>query len=67
MLCYRDRTFCSAECGNKDCNRHKCHVPSKTELPVSWTDFSSDCDMYRATCGGCQHDKDTCTGRSMGV
>lgn len=64
MLCYKDMTFCAVPCGHTNCKRNKCHVPDKTELPVSWADFSADCDMYIATCVGREHDKDKCTAES---
>jgi hypothetical protein len=43
MLCYKDMTFCKADCQTVRCHRNKRGVPRETMLPVAWADFSLDC------------------------
>ena len=57
MICYRDRAFCASDCTNTRCYRH--FGPEQSEnarrwwnhdpdnAPVSFSDFSRDCDDYR--------------------
>lgn len=57
MLCYRDMTFCSADCATKNCPRQftdKERERSKLwwgdgpgEVPVAFSDFSEHCEMYQ--------------------
>jgi hypothetical protein len=56
MLCFRDMTFCSAECRTTDCRRN--WTPEKAaearqwwgdmkgEAPVAFSDFSAHCSDY---------------------
>lgn len=50
MIVYKDRSFCDSDCINIDCGRYfsEYHKAKATEidLPVSWTDFSTDCEKY---------------------
>lgn len=50
MIHYKDRAFCDSDCINSNCYRHMgeremIHAES-IGLPVSWCDFSKDCDDY---------------------
>jgi hypothetical protein len=57
MLCYRDMTFCSASCANKECRRQfTAEDRLKAELwwrgceggpPVAFADFSANCEAYQ--------------------
>jgi len=54
MICFRDMTFCSAECATTDCARN--WTPEQQEAarkwwrgndaPVAFADFSGDCPDY---------------------
>lgn len=46
MLCYRDMTFCAANCTKRNCFRHKAQLPEKPPLPVMQTDYSAVCAEY---------------------
>ena len=54
MICYLDRTFCSAECVNSDCFRnysHEVHEGAKKwwggdDYPIEFCDFSKDCKEF---------------------
>lgn len=50
MLCYKDRTFCSANCANEKCSvlfTEKVEKDAaKFGLPVACSDFSDSCDDY---------------------
>ncbi len=47
MLCYKDTTFCTAECTDTECRRHKIHVPEDTfGFPVAYCDFSAHCPRF---------------------
>lgn len=58
MLCFRDMTFCSAECQNKKCERNwglrdKSDYDKWSESftgggPVAFCDFSSGCEEYKS-------------------
>lgn len=47
-MTYRDMTFCYADCLNSDCMRHSSNVQDDLPewMPVSWSDFSVDCDKF---------------------
>jgi len=55
MLCYRDMTFCSKFCGNKQCHRNFTKEVEdaaykwwgKSGAPVAFSDFSESCGMYK--------------------
>lgn len=35
MICYKDKTFCSVECGNTECDRRlDASINEKTSLPI---------------------------------
>lgn len=34
MICYRDRAFCNAECGNEDCSRN--FTPAERAKARQW-------------------------------
>ena len=54
MMCYKDMTFCSAECANFDCERQ--YTPQIQEKAILWwgndnapialSDFSGNCEVY---------------------
>lgn len=48
MLCYREMTFCSADCLNVGCSRNKERLPESIDdfFPVAWSDFSECCSYY---------------------
>jgi hypothetical protein len=56
MICYRDKTFCSAECLNMSCHRQFTPEVDKgsqewwshdpDNAPVAFSDFSGDCPEY---------------------
>ena len=56
MMCYKDKSFCSAECLNKSCHRQFTKEMDKgsrkwwshdpDNVPVAFTDFSGDCPVY---------------------
>lgn len=53
MIHYKDMTFCSAECVNRECPRnyspdvHKAAVAWGGEnAPVAFSDFSADCKDF---------------------
>lgn len=57
MMCYKDRTFCSAKCKTYNCNRNYTdairqearewwnHDPDN--VPVAFSDFSKGCKEYK--------------------
>ena len=49
MLCYKDKSFCSRQCANVSCDRHKSHIDleevNRNKYLVSYT-FYSDCEEY---------------------
>ena len=49
MLCWRDMTFCLAECLTIECHRHKMVVEKENvdNMPVAWADFSFNCEKYK--------------------
>lgn len=55
MLCYRDRTFCNANCKNIDCDdRLTPTIEASAErwwgkpgAPISVSDFSEQCPDYQ--------------------
>lgn len=60
MICYRDRTFCSKPCGNRECSRIKTIqlIESAEDfgLPIAIADFSDSCGMHEEPeikCGQC--------------
>lgn len=50
MLCYRDRTFCSANCANDKCSVLFTEKIEKDAarfgLPVAFANFSDSCDDF---------------------
>ena len=50
MMCYRDRTYCTAACGADECSRKvTAGVEAAAEragLPLALSDLSTDCDKY---------------------
>lgn len=57
MICYRDMTFCSAECKTRKCERNW-KLMDKTSYvewskafsgsgPVAFADFSENCEKYK--------------------
>jgi len=54
MICYKDMTFCNAECDNTDC--HRMLTPEVwasaakwwegDDAPVAVSDFSNNCGIY---------------------
>ena len=61
MICFRDMTFCSAECATVDCVRQytdDTHAEALLwwdtfncggDVPVAFTDFSMGCEEYEMT------------------
>ena len=51
MLCYKDRTFCSSDCTNRDCYRYLTpedrNRAAEMDLPIAWSDFSDTCPDYK--------------------
>jgi len=63
MICYKDKTFCSAVCGNTSCHRHFGSEQEAGALkwwqdflgkknipidpPIAFSDFSIDCPYYK--------------------
>lgn len=58
MMCYRDKTFCSAECATTDCHRQfteRDRIGSEQwarlsgfeSAPIAWSDFSTTCPKYK--------------------
>ena len=55
MICYKDMTFCSRDCANKECRLNKQNIDKPKDLewmPVAYSDFK-DCEKYK---GGKQND-----------
>lgn len=54
MICFRDRSFCSAKCLTKDCDRQFDEEQRKVaeewwggpNAPVGYMDFSNSCPDY---------------------
>lgn len=56
MICYKDMTFCSAECRNYNCPRNytdDIHQAAREwwggdhdDMPVAFSDFSDTCEEY---------------------
>lgn len=52
-FCYRDMTFCSAECSTYDCHRQFTSEEQEKanewmeNPPIAFSDFSKNCDLYR--------------------
>ena len=50
MLCYRDRTFCNAECSNNECPIRVTDKLWKEAddfgLPLALADFSNTCKVF---------------------
>lgn len=54
MICYRDMTFCSAQCATKDCKRQFDAAQKAAAkkwwggdgAPVAFSDFSNTCPLY---------------------
>ena len=48
--CYKDKTFCSSDCSNKNCKINKLNIDSehvaKVGLPVCYQNFSVNCRNY---------------------
>lgn len=57
MMCFRDMTFCSAECRTTDCKRNftlemaEAAVKwwGREDAPVAFSDFSGNCPDYNPT------------------
>ena len=57
MLCYKDMTFCSSDCTNKECYRYfgeeqrqgakKWWSHDPDNAPVAICNFSFDCEGYK--------------------
>jgi len=51
MLCYKDKTFCHSDCTNTSCWRylseHDAERAEQLNLPISMSDFSTDCPDYK--------------------
>ena len=49
MICYKDMTFCSSDCANKDCKRNKKNIdkpPHLEWMPVAYSDFKG-CEKFK--------------------
>lgn len=54
MICFRDMSFCSAECGNASCRRNFTDEQAKAarewwggpDAPVAFSDFSDGCEDF---------------------
>lgn len=56
MICYRDMTFCSSDCDNRECRRHFSEEVEKgarkwwshdpDNAPIAFSDFSKTCPDY---------------------
>ena len=54
MICYKDMTFCNAECDNKDCHRaltdevwaNAARWWGSDDAPVAVSDFSKNCTIF---------------------
>jgi len=54
MICYRDMTFCNAECDNTDCHRkltdevwaNAAKWWEGDDAPVAVADFSKNCTIF---------------------
>lgn len=54
MMCYKDRTFCSAKCANKACFRYFDEVTQEAANkwwgsdtpPIAFCDFSKGCEAF---------------------
>jgi len=50
MICYKDMTFCNAECDNLECHRfYDAGIQADAEqagLPISLADFSPTCPYH---------------------
>ena len=56
MICYKDKTFCSSNCTNKDCHRffsdearegaRKWWRHDPDNAPIAFSDFSGTCPVY---------------------
>ena len=53
MICYRDRTYCAADCANDQCGirltAEIIQAAYESCLPVSQDDFSGTCEIYKPT------------------
>ena len=51
VLCYRDRSYCSARCLNRDCSLNEVNVDRKHAealgLPINFLDHSPHCGDYQ--------------------
>lgn len=57
MICFKDKTFCSAMCRNYSCHRHftdELHMQARDwwdhdpdNVPVAFSDFSDTCPDYK--------------------
>ena len=56
MICFKDKTFCSAPCKNHHCHRNWTdelhHAAVKwwggDDAPVAFADYSKTCEEYKA-------------------
>ena len=56
MICYRDKTFCSASCANRDCTirltpevykaAKKWWGKASGDAPIAFTDYSKTCPAF---------------------
>ena len=50
MICYRDRTFCTAACANDQCGIKLTEAvkeaAAKSGLPVSFADYRETCEIF---------------------
>ena len=51
MICYRDRTYCTARCSNTSCGIMLTDAVKEAArlvgLPVSMSDYSATCEIFR--------------------
>lgn len=55
MLCFKDKTFCSSDCINKNCHRNFTEEEKNLSIlwggpdaPVAFSDYSENCSDYKA-------------------
>lgn len=51
MLCFRDMTYCIADCMNTDCFQHRLSEKKdreriESDLLTSWADLSPNCEKF---------------------
>lgn len=53
MMCYKDTTFCTAQCATTSCHRNLAGDyydggPKEEWMPVAFSDFATNCNLYQA-------------------